>query len=317
MKTKKKTKNPSLLVADDVGTDPSHERRSRAVIGFATELAKRLETGIDIIHVEDLLMYPVNRSYYKPMIKRYMSDQKERLSRVAESGEVKTRSFFLNGYPVDKILEMTRRQSPRYEVLALGTHGRKGIGRLVMGSVAEEIIRNARIPVMTIGPAAQESFRPGDRGGHFKILVATDLGANSLKCESYALSVAKRIGAEIVLFHSLYEGLHPVLQTAFSVPTPPREVDDWLQELKAAALKKLEKKCAQLRKAGVSCSLSLNSAPQTASEGVLQEIERQSPDVVMMGTHGRSLVSGAFFGSTARKMILEAPVPVFTVRSRS
>jgi nucleotide-binding universal stress UspA family protein len=123
--------------------------------------------------------------------------------------------------------------------------------------------------------------------------------------------------SELVLFHCLYESFHPVMQTAFSVPGRPSEMNRLFEDMKQEALRKLERKRAKFEKENLRCSVQLDSQSQGAPRSILEGLRSQSASLLIMGTHGRNLLSGAFFGSTARQMILTSPVPVITVRSRS
>jgi nucleotide-binding universal stress UspA family protein len=84
------------------------------------------------------------------------------------------------------------------DLLVMGTHGRSGFGRLVMGSVAEEVFRQAACPVLTIGPKVSAQ---APHEAEFKhILFATDFNPES-QAASYALSLAQEYQARLTLLH--------------------------------------------------------------------------------------------------------------------
>jgi nucleotide-binding universal stress UspA family protein len=312
-----KTRKPRpILLADDVSIEPGHVTRSNSVKRHAAFLANLLQTSIDLIHVEDVTLYPVNASYYRPFIERYLGDQKRKLTSLAESTQATIRPLFVSGLVVPRLLELTSGKKRPYEMLALGTHGRKGLTRMILGSVAEDMIRNSKVPVLVVGPAAQSKPPVLPQAGKAKIVVATDLGENSKKAEAYALDLAQRMNqADVVLFHSLYEGLHPVLQTAFSSSAGQRQLGNWLEEMKDKALRELDKRKKHFSKAGIACEVILNIDSVDAAAAILAELKSVKANVLIMGTHGRNFLVGAFLGSTARGVILESPVPVITVHS--
>jgi nucleotide-binding universal stress UspA family protein len=89
-------------------------------------------------------------------------------------------------------------QHNHVDLVLLGTHGRGGFRKLLLGSVAEEIIRRSTVPVVTIGPAATNL--PPD--GKFRcVLFATDLEPASASGIEYAISVAEQSQAQLVLLH--------------------------------------------------------------------------------------------------------------------
>src|ERR1700741_572820 len=83
------------------------------------------------------------------------------------------------------------------DMIVLGTHGRTGAQRLLLGSVAEEILRQARIPVMTIGPEVPWAVHNGAR--FHRVLFATDFTPESLAATPYALSFAQENQAGLTL----------------------------------------------------------------------------------------------------------------------
>jgi nucleotide-binding universal stress UspA family protein len=149
-----------------------------------------------------------------------------------------------------------------------------------------------------------------------RIIVATDLSENGKKAEDYALSIAQRLSAEVILVHSLLAGFHPVIGPAFSSGTAQKDYQDMIQKLRPKILEDLEVKVKKFKKFGIRCFSSIDETSLTASGAILRQIKKTKPSFIIMGTHGRSLFSGAFLGSTAREMILNSSVPVMIIKSR-
>ena len=84
-----------------------------------------------------------------------------------------------------------------------GTHGRSGIGKLLLGSVAETIFRHAGCPVLTVGPAV--SGEPRSIVELHEILFATDFSESSLAALPYAISLAQQDRARLYLLHVLQQ----------------------------------------------------------------------------------------------------------------
>lgn len=87
------------------------------------------------------------------------------------------------------------------DLLVMGTHGRTGVEKVVLGSTAEKVLRLAAVPVLTIGPAC------GDRLAHQRaidtVLYATDFSSNSLAALPYACTVAGEDHARLIILHVL------------------------------------------------------------------------------------------------------------------
>ncbi len=310
------TKPLPLLVTDDLNSeDDSAARRSEAVRRYAVQMAKKLGTSIDLLHVDSLLVYPVDTSQYPTLFEKHSAATRRLLDKTAKQLKVPCRALFVEGQPVPKILELLSSGDTGYEMVVLGTHGRKGIGRVILGSTAEEIIRNARVPAMTIGPEAQAKAKDVKADAPLKILVSTVLGANSIRAEQYAMWLAQRTQAEVTILHSLREAFHPVIQTALATPTGAKRLRAVVEEARADALSKLQDRVGYFERNGVRAQAKLEEKSDRAAEGILGEAKRGKYTHLITGTHGRNLLTGAFFGSTARKLILGSPIPVITVRS--
>jgi len=316
----KKTKSNNktrILLADDIPVGSSQgDRRSEALLAISGKLASRLNVSIDRVHVEDSAFYPVHSPHFAKMFEHYAREMDAKFKVGAEAISAPARSILLSGSPAVKLLALAGKRGA-YEMMVVGTQGRSGVSRLITGSVAEELIRRSRIPVLTVGPKAQEKFSGFLQGDKIKILVPTSLTKNSERAEAYAASLAKRMGAEIVLTYSLYDGLHPAIQSLFALPDPTAELAGLIHDLKKNSLKALTKKVEAFRKKGVAATTILDHGYHSAEDAILRESKKIGASFLVMGTHGRSLLSGAFFGRTARGVILGAEVPVITVQSRT
>jgi nucleotide-binding universal stress UspA family protein len=85
------------------------------------------------------------------------------------------------------------------DLIVVGTHGRTGLRKLVLGSVAEEVFRHASCPVLTVGPCAPENSQL--ETGFRHVLYPTDLSADSAQAAQYAVSLAREYGARLTLLH--------------------------------------------------------------------------------------------------------------------
>jgi nucleotide-binding universal stress UspA family protein len=303
-----------ILVADDIENQTdSGKRRSQAIWSAASSLARRLKADIDLLYVEDIKAYPHGR-IDSARVQAWHSGHQEKMEEVGRNFQVPVRCFLENGSPVEQILNtLCAKAAP--ELVVMGTQGRKGLKRLLIGSVAEEVVRHSRRPVMVVGPMAREKNQSFSGQRQLKILVATDLGKNSRAAEQYALSLARRIGARTVLIHCLWESYRVIIHDSSMVSGwVPINLDEILALMREDSIKALEQKAGYFRKHGVPCEYKIEEKPVTSSCAVYQEGEKGYAFVIM-GTHGRHMLLEAFFGSTARETILNASIPVITVHS--
>lgn len=303
----------SILVADDIENQTdSGKRRSLAIRKAASFLAQKLKTNIDLLYVEDLKAYPLSKLGSFRFPEWHFSHQ-ERLEETGRQFPVPVSCSVKSGSPAEQILKVLRsRSSP--ELVVVGTQGRKGVKRLLLGSVAEEVVRHSRRPVMVIGPIAQETERDIFGQKQLKMLVPTDLGKNSRAAEQYALSLAKRMGARVTLFHCLWDSIHAIMVNAAYSGMAAFNISELIAGSRDNAVDTMKRKTVFFRKHGVTCDYKVEEKAVTSTCAVYQECE-SGYSIVVMGTHGRNALLNAFFGSTAREAILNATVPVIIVHS--
>jgi len=95
----------------------------------------------------------------------------------------------------------------KIDLIVMGTHGRSGVGKVLMGSVAERVFRQARCPVLTVGPAV--SGEPSSIADLHEILFATDFSPESLSALPYAIALAEEHDARLYLLHVAESPMDP------------------------------------------------------------------------------------------------------------
>lgn len=301
----------AILVADSLEEDLAQQAGAEGVRNLAAAFARALKSKIDLVHVEG---FPAPGARDLSVIfRKYRIAHMKTLRQHSQLRGAKIKPLFVYGDPLTKLLELCSKKN-RYEFIALATHGRKGLVRMILGSVTEEVIRNSKIPVLVLGPMGKVPAPGADLPDRLKIVVGTDLSRSSMRAEKYAIQLAKRLSAEVVLLHCLYEGFHPILQTAFRASERPRELSSLYEKMLNEARTALEKKRKRYGALGVSVTVKLDDKNRVASEAILSDISNSGAHLVILGTHGRNLFSGAILGSSARRVILGSPVPVITVK---
>jgi nucleotide-binding universal stress UspA family protein len=299
----------SILAAFDIGnqTEPG-KKRSQAVGQAAAFMARRLKTGIDLLYVEDLTTYPRSKLGTFRFPEWHFSHQ-ETLEEMGRQLRLPVSCSVRSGSPAEQILKVLRSRSAP-ELVVLGTQGRKGVKRLLLGSVAEEVIRHSKRPVMVIGPMARKIS--GQK--QLRLLVPTDLGKNSRAAEQYALSLARRMGAHVTLFHCLWDSINEITINAAYSGMAAFNIDEMVSASRASALDALKRKTEFIRKHGVACDYKIQEEASTSMCAVHEECAI-GYSFAIMGTRGRNALLNAFFGSTAREAVLNATIPVIIVHS--
>ncbi len=186
------------------------------------------------------------------------------------------------------------------DLVVMATHGRRGVRRLFLGSVAEEVVRHSSIPVLTVGPEPRWS-EASSRG---RLLVAVDFGALTERLLGFARTLAVRTGASIHLLHAVELPAQPLLYDtapAFpqvSYPEVEQEVRGRLEDV-AAGL-------AGLR-------VSVEVARGAPAQAIADWCEEHRPDLVLVGNHRRTGLERFLLGSVTEQVVNRIAGAVLTV----
>jgi nucleotide-binding universal stress UspA family protein len=275
---------------------------SEVALPFAIEIARAY--GAKIFALNALIPSPV--VYMSPESPETAIEWQEE-SAVAEMQRVEAQ---LVGLPHETIVERgtdlwaaLRQVLTEHEIdlMILGTHGRTGMQKLILGSAAEEIFRRSPIPVVTIGPSVRSSSHKDAR---FKrVLFPTDFTEASLAAAPYAISLAQENQARLILLHvirhlnedraakrgelSVAEAMHQLFTLV------PADADLWCRPEPAV----------QYGEPG---------------EQILSAANERGADLIVLGVRGSTTYSGAathVTRATAYNVVAHAECPVLTVRS--
>lgn len=213
--------------------------------------------------------------------------------RAAALKDTQHESVLLQGELWHVLSEVTRRSN--IDLIVLGTHGRAGIAKLVMGSSAEQIYRRACCPVLTVGPRAGKSAVNFENWKH--ILFATDFSAGSLNALPYALSLAEENQASLTLLHLI--SLMP-MQEEKGIVDAARMRLELLVPLEATSW----------------CDPQFVVQYGFPTDGILRVAEERSADLIVMGVHtSRSPKATTHLPwAIASEVVSHAHCPVLTVR---
>jgi nucleotide-binding universal stress UspA family protein len=187
-------------------------------------------------------------------------------------------------------------QENNIDLLVLGTRGRTGVQKLLMGSVTEEIWRRSHVPVLTIGPES----RSVPTGGRFKcVIFATDFTPEAQAAFPYAVAMARETHAHLILLHVVRQfkkeeilGEQAALESLHQMNNMlPDDVDLW-------------------------CVPELVVKHGRPAERILEVARRSGADLIVLGVR-----KGDDFGiathaerTTAHNVVVNAACPVLTVR---
>jgi len=195
------------------------------------------------------------------------------------------------------ILSVAEKQN--LEGIVMGTHGRRGFDRLVLGSTTDRVMRKATCPVLVVSNPSQKNLATALGGRHrlSRILYCTDFSNNSERARAYALSLAADFGAELTLLHVAENAPDPARTEAF-IAERTQELDKLISET--------ERKTLKVR--------STVSFGKPYEEIVRHAIETQA-SLIIMTARGGDAVDRAVFGSTTYRVIQLSPCPVLAIHT--
>ena len=259
---------------------------SVAAVSEAVALARAWHAEITVLFVvPGSVPTRASRPQLPEGVSSAVTEDVEALLAPARAAGIAVRVCLKTGWPAQEILEVARRTAP--DVIVMGTHGRGGIKRRVLGSVTAEILRNAMCPVLTIGRRRTEPGRPVPARTD-AVVCAVGLSASSPGTLAHALDAARAMESRLVLLHVL--GDHA---------TDIRAARESLHAL-AAAQERPGDRVEELVVAG------------TPARQILRMAATSRAALVVVGGEGPSWRAGE---STTDQVIRRAPCPVLTVPS--
>jgi len=207
------------------------------------------------------------------------------------------------GNVVQEILAQAK--ASRADLVVIGSHGRGGVQRLVLGSVAEKVLRLATCPVLTVRRGVSVARR--SRSPFGTILCATDFSAAANRAVAYASRLAKEANAKLVVMHAV--------DWPFGDAVTSGPVAELRKSLESSARDELAGLLSRWRSDGPNAEAVVTIGK--ASSAILKLARARSADVIVLGVSGRGAIDVAVLGSTTHQVIRTGTWPVLTVRTRT
>jgi nucleotide-binding universal stress UspA family protein len=270
----------------------------------ALSLAEHYRAKLVAQHVVELWRYPyadyaASLGDYERFSQALREGGKEQLEEFVKNhthDEIQPELVVHQGIAPDSILSFA--QAEKTDVIVMGTHGRRGFDRLMLGSVTDRVMRRAPCPVLAVGKASHDSVA-SDEGRHrrhlSRILFCTDFSDNSERALNYALSARAEYDAELTMLHVLEE-VSPPAKKEQAIAT----AKDELEKLILSEGRKTPK-----IKTAVRIGKPYEQIIQLALEAQI--------DMVAMAVRGRGALDLAVFGSTTYRVLQLGPCPVLAV----
>lgn len=298
-------------------TSPTHilcpvdlSTTSARALGYALALARRHGARLTVLHVHQMMMLPLESvgSFAGPTLPAVLSDAERAQLDAAlthfvagqAAPDIRVTTALVDDVNVPAAI-LSHVDTAGADLVVIGTEGRSGFQRLMLGSVAERVLRKATCPVLTVPPHAPaapslDSLR--------EVLCPIDFSASSTAALQWAASWGGKAGARVTALHV--------------VEMPPEAADPPLVEY-TALRDRLTRNAHQTMADTLPGSIrQLERFDEQVTVGrpaaeILRLAETRSADLIVMGVRGRSAVDLAFFGSTTHQVVRRAACPVLAV----
>jgi len=272
---------------------------------YALTLAEYYKTHLVALHAIELSKYP-----YADYVGA-TGDLADLSKALCEGGKAKLREFakkhsrdgvepelvVKQGNASDLILSFAQTQN--IDLVVMGTHGRRGFDRLVLGSTTDRVMRKACSPVLVVSNPAHNVMTTGRDGKHrlSRIVYCTDLSINSERALQYGISLAAEYDAELTLLY-VVEGAPDRTRAEAIIAAGTEQLDKLISDK--------QRKDLHVRSA-VRCG-----RPYEEIVGYATEVQAH---LIIMTARGRDAVDRAVFGSTTYRVIQLGPCPVLAIHT--
>jgi len=282
----------NILLLTDFSSPSEH------AMPFAAAMARRFQSKIFVTHV--LPPVPMEPIPIEPMpldLDALKQNAEQRLQEIGASAlldGIDHEQILFEG-PIESSVHRISRQHD-IDLIILGTHGRAGIKKLLLGSVAEKIFRNASCPVLTVGPHVPAYSQERDRIGN--VLFATDFSPASTKALPFAVALAQENKAELTLTHvidsnpenvAVSSHLYQVSMERLSNLLPPDAVN-W-------------------------CEPEFHVEAGIAPDEILHAANQRHTGLIVLGVHHAARLGSHIPWAVAYSVVRRADCPVLTVRA--
>jgi nucleotide-binding universal stress UspA family protein len=271
----------------------------------ALSLAEHYRAKLVVQHIVELWRYPsvgfvANAGLYEEFCRVQCENGKEQLRELVNSCTADERRPELVvelGMAPDSILAFA--QANRTDVIVMGTHGRRGYDRLMLGSATDRVMRRAPCPVLAVYKAPNDPLAGGEERQHVhhlkRVLFCTDFSENAKRALNYAISVTAEYDAELTLLNVL-EDLPSAANVADAIAVATGQLDKLISP---------EDRKNRKIKTAVRVGKPYGQIIQLARD--------TQTDLVVMAVRGRGALDLAVFGSTTYRVMQLGPCPVLAV----
>lgn len=216
------------------------------------------------------------------------------VERKAKDAGMEAESIVLQGNPAEEIVDFAEEQ--RVDMIVVGSLGKSGIKRFMLGSVSEKVVRRAKIPVLVVREHKEE--KP-----YKQILIAADCSKATEKAVDFGIEIARLNGAKVYAVHVIDPIFNDLMEEAWA-----ENAYEQFKKIGREAVSYVEEK-------GKAAGMEVESAvlEGNPAEKIVDFAEEQKVDMIVVGSLGKSGYEQFAIGSVSAKVLRNAKVPVLIV----
>ncbi|HEX9728516.1 MAG TPA: universal stress protein [Gemmatimonadales bacterium] len=283
-------------------------RFAEAALPLAMTIAASRQTGLELTTVyEDqptVAGWSLSPEQHAASLRTYLETV---AGHVAAAATIKVDVALHSGQPAEVLLHRTGRAD--IDLVVMATHGRGTIHRAWLGSVADDVIRHATVPVVVVRPG-DEATTIAPHGPIDRVVIALDGSKRAERGIRWAMHVAGSRAQYILL--RVVPG--PILGTSTYLPHAIKETGDAIRQGAAEAGRYLEDVARGYRVDGLAIRTEVVTGVPSAA-GILRFVEREPVDLVTITTHGHGGLRRLLLGSVADKVVRGASGPLLIAQS--
>ncbi len=295
---------------------------AEVVFPYTKELAGRMDLDIILLHVYGPAVRdfaPMHQAYIERSartIRHQAQEVREKLGIEPGAKPLKIRGEIAMGYHADEILRYAEENA--VDLILMATHGRSGIKRWVMGSVADKVLQATKVPVLLVRAGLEEET-PYDQWPEKTIIVPLDGSEMAESVLPYVEALAKQRATEPTNVALLRICEPPVTPSYYSpeLSGVPLNWGEFMEQETARCKQASGDYLANIAKPLTDKGISVQ--PQVlvgkAADEIVDFANKNPFSIIVMVSHGRSGLKRLVYGSTAESILLGVTCPMLLVRS--
>ena len=298
---------------------------AEVVFTYAKELAGRLDLEVILLHVcspGERELVPLHRAYVEraaEIVKRQSEEVQQETGKKPGGRTVEARGELVVGHPAEEILRYA--DENKIDLILMATHGRSGVRRWAVGSVADKVLRTSKTPVWLVRADVPQGV-VYDQWPRRTMLVPLDGSKLAESVLPHVEALAKQRGAELVDVVLLRVCEPPIILSDYPEAVMPLTWEQHVEQATAWRRRGCEEYLATVEKQLKDAGLTVRSevvvsefVGRNPAYDIIEYANKNPFNIIVMATHARSGLSRWAYGSVAAKVLQGVNSAIFLVRT--